>query len=93
MVVRKTKSRKKVVAKKKKVAKTTRSPKTVPAKVTSNFKTYEYLEKKIHEAWKKLCKDVKKRDKAAILQDREELKLLLGECHYMMQECKKCMRA
>ena len=50
------------------------------------------LEKKINETWTKLQKAVKEKRANAVLTGRENLKLLLGECTYMANECKRWAR-
>ena len=58
----------------------------------SPLKAYKTLEKEIHRAWKQLRKDCKRRDRTAILKDRDNLLLLLGECDYMAREWKRVIQ-
>ena len=58
----------------------------------ANLKAYRTLEKKINETWTKLQKAVKEKRANAVLTGRENLKLLLGECTYMANECKRWAR-
>lgn len=54
----------------------------------AHWKVYRDLQKKADKAWAKLRSDVKeKADPHVLLQDRNNLLLLLGECNYMAGEC------
>lgn len=54
------------------------------------WNVYRELQKKIDQAWVKLRSDVKKKASShVILEDRNNLMLLLGECNYMAEECKR----
>lgn len=59
----------------------------------AQWDVYRELQKKADEAWAKLRADVhKKADPAVLLQDRNHLMLLLGECNYMAGECMRMSR-
>ena len=54
----------------------------------AQWDVYRDLQKRADKAWAKLCKDVKKKaEPNVILEDRNNLLLLLGECNYMAGEC------
>lgn len=54
------------------------------------WNVYRELQKKIDQAWVKLRSDVKRKAAShVILEDRNNLMLLLGECNYMAAECKR----
>lgn len=90
-----------MVKRKKKPAKKTASRKPVAAKkkssknkpvITSNKKAhwdaYKALQNKVDKAWAQLQKNVRKKAPVSVLiQNKNELLLLLGECNYMAREC------
>ena len=85
---------KKKVAKKKiatKIAKAFTNKRPVDPNIKARLKAYKNLESKINEAWTKLKRDAKRKNARAVLAGRENLKLLLGECNYMANECRRCM--
>jgi hypothetical protein len=54
----------------------------------AQWDVYRDLQKRADQAWSKLCSDVKRKaDPQVILEDRNNLLLLLGECNYMAGEC------
>ncbi len=56
--------------------------------------TYREMEKKIHKAYAKIRTDLKRKaSPQIILQDRNQLLLLLGECNYMAKEWMRFARA
>lgn len=75
------------------------SPKTAKYKQSTAYPTdminpqlqweaYKTIEKQINAAWAKLQSDVKNHASAhVLLEDKNHLMLLLGECNYMAREC------
>ena len=57
------------------------------------YRAYHEIQKKIDKSWKKLCINMKSRSLRAIEKSKNDLLLLLGECHYMVGECKRCLNA
>jgi len=54
----------------------------------AHWAVYQELQKKADKAWAKLRHDVKRKaPNHVLLEDRNELLLLLGECHYLAAEC------
>ena len=52
------------------------------------WQAYLSIERQIDEAWKKLQGDIKRKaNPRVILEDKNHLMLLLGECNYMAREC------
>ncbi len=52
------------------------------------WEAYRTIEKQINAAWAKLQNDVKKHaSPQVLLEDKNHLMLLLGECNYMAREC------
>jgi hypothetical protein len=89
--VKKSPVKKKVPAKKKaapKAKKTTMSP--ADKNREAQWKVYHHLRSKADAAIAKLTADMKRKAPAdVILKDRNELLLILGECHYMASECSR----
>ena len=79
-------ARKKVAAK---ISQAFENKKGANPNANARLKAFKALEEKINTAWEKLKKDVKSKNVRAVLADREHLKLLLGECNYMANECKR----
>jgi predicted NAD-dependent protein-ADP-ribosyltransferase YbiA (DUF1768 family) len=53
----------------------------------AQWQAYRDLQHRVEKAWAKLRSDVRKKaSPEAILKDRNELLLLLGECDYMARE-------
>lgn len=51
------------------------------------WKSYEQLEMQTQKAWKKLRRDIERKAPMEVLiNDRNQLTLLLGECEYMIRE-------
>jgi len=85
-------TRRRVVRRKK--ARKSLGASSAKAAVRSNIKThwsvYRNLQKRAEQAWMKLRRDVKRNAAPHILmEDRNQLMLLLGECHYMAKECSR----
>lgn len=58
------------------------------------WETYHELQKRATDAWNKLRVDMKRKAPMnVLLEDRNHLVLLLGECNYMTQECMNCEAA
>jgi hypothetical protein len=56
----------------------------------AQWKVYHHLRAKADAAIAKLTADMRRKAPAdVILKDRNELLLILGECHYMASECDK----
>jgi len=54
----------------------------------AHWKAFRDLQKEASKAWLKLQKDVRRKAAPSLLvQDRNRLALLLGECDYMIREC------
>jgi hypothetical protein len=52
------------------------------------WEAYKTIERQINAAWAKLQNDVKRRaPQQTLLEDKNQLMLLLGECNYMAREC------
>lgn len=52
------------------------------------WEAYLAIERQIDQAWKKLQSDIKRKaNPRVILEDKNHLMLLLGECNYMAREC------
>jgi hypothetical protein len=58
----------------------------------SPIKAYKMLEREIEKELKVLRKNVKHMNRSAILKAKSHLMLLLGECHYLAQECKRVIQ-
>jgi len=91
-----TRAKKRVHKKAKKtVAKRKKSPARKPRKkadssycAPDHWKTYRVLQKRVDTAWQQLQADVRKKAPAHVLiQSKNQLLLLLGECNYMAREC------
>ena len=92
-MVRRTKKAKKRAVKRKKPA-VRKKRKSVKAKAVSNtqaqWAAYRNLQKRVDKAWAKLRADVKKKaGPQALYKAKNHLMLLLGECNYMANECKR----
>ena len=86
---KKQKTTKKKVANK--ISEAFANKKAINPNARARLKAFRALEDKINTAWAKLKKDVKSKNVRAVLADREHLKLLLGECNYMANQCKRHM--
>ncbi len=68
-----------------------KQPTTYPADMINpqlQWEAYRTIEKQINAAWAKLQNDVKRHASPQILlEDKNHLMLLLGECNYMAREC------
>lgn len=92
---RKTRSRKSTTGSnrrtsaRRKNAKGAESDKEVVAKNRgAHWSVYQDLQKKADRAWARLRADVRRKaPPQIILEDRDNLLLLLGECNYMAREC------
>ncbi len=86
---RKTTARKKT-ATKKTARKRAPTDKSLQANKRAHWKAYRELQKQIDTAWKNLQADVKRKSSPDVLiQNKNHLLLLLGECNYMTRECMK----
>ena len=84
---KKTKKVKRVIRRRKPVKKAKKANSRV------HWDAYKKLQKRVDEAWVKLRKNVKKKASPQILvQDKNHLLLLLGECNYMARECTRWAR-
>ncbi len=53
-------------------------------------KAFKNLQSQVDKAWKKFCKDRKRKAGPAVMaKDHKQLLLLLGECNYLARECMK----
>ncbi len=85
MAVRARKKKHKRVVRKAKKAPTSASK---VANRTALWNTYRDLQKKADAAWKTFHTHVKRKaSPSVLLKDHNNLLLLLGECHYMANEC------
>ncbi len=85
---RKAAKRKPVRRKKTKVAAKASRAKHSSHNRKAQWNCYRSLQKRANEAWAKLRSDVKKKAPPhVLLEDRNHLLLLLGECDYMAREC------
>jgi len=86
---KKTVARKKA-APKKAARKKAPTDKALLANKRAHWKAYRELQKQIDTAWKNLQSDVKRKASTDVLiQNKNHLLLLLGECNYMTRECMK----
>ena len=54
------------------------------------FSAYKELEGQTIKAWHKLRNDIRRNvNRQILIQDRNRLLLLLGECNYMTRECQR----
>ena len=54
------------------------------------LKIYQNLQSQVEKTWKQIQSNIKKKAKPEIIEkDKKHLLLLLGECNYMANECKK----
>lgn len=84
------KTAKKKTAVKKTVQKRASSPKSLQANKAAHWKAYRELQKQIDTTWKNLQADVRRKASPDVLiQNKNHLLLLLGECNYMTRECMK----
>ena len=73
--------------------KSKKSSKTPTAKArafnkAAYHKAFKSLQSQVDKAWKKFCKDKKRKAGAAVMaRIHKELLLLLGECNYFAREC------
>ena len=64
--------------------------KTSTKKINPYGKALEEMEKKLNKSYRKLACDIKKKAPiTTIKKDSHDLLIHLGECNYLMQECKK----
>jgi len=85
--------RSKRTTKRKKTAKKTvsSSRKELESNHKAQWAAYKELQKRVDKAWDKLKSDVHKKARPQVLlQDKNHLMLLLGECNYMASECMRC---
>ncbi len=62
--------------------------KSILANRKAHWDAYRKLQKQVHGAWEKLKTDIQENaDPQILIQDRNQLLLLLGECNYMTLEC------
>ena len=93
MEMAKAKKRKTKVKKIKKTARRKTSRKKIDKKTTApnrkaQWEAYKNLQKKVDAAWDKLKRDIRKKASPKILiEGKNDLLLLLGECNYMAREC------
>lgn len=56
------------------------------------LKIYQNLQAQVEKTWKQIQTNLKKKAKPEVIEkDKKHLLLLLGECNYMANECKKMM--
>lgn len=62
--------------------------------IENHWKTYRTLQKKVEQSWDKLQEDVRNKQPAhVVLDSKNHLLLLLGECNYMARECMRLANA
>ena len=89
------KPRRKKTVHRKSSLKTIESDKEIVAKNRkAHWSVYQDLQKKADRAWDKLRSDVaRKASPRVLLEDRDNLLLLLGECNYLAGECTRMNRS
>ena len=87
-ITKKSIQKKRAAPKKAAVRKKAISSNSLQENQKAHFEAYRKLQKQIDTAWKNLQSDVKKNASADVLiQNKNHLLLLLGECNYMTREC------
>ena len=82
--------KKRATPKKSAEGKKAKMSKTLQVNQEAHWEAYRKLQKQIDTAWKNLQSDVKRNASADVLiQNKNHLLLLLGECNYMTRECMK----
>lgn len=62
--------------------------KSIAINQKAHWEAYQNLQKRVDKAWAKLQADVKRKAPPSVLiQNKNQLLLLLGECNYMAREC------
>jgi hypothetical protein len=66
--------------------------KTLSFNAKAKLRAFRSFEKQMKGSMKKLKKNVERKNNKAIAKGRRELMLLLGECKYIQDQCKRSMK-